>query len=82
MCSLLRAKGFTWIPPVGHILVLAPRFDREFVMTFQGHGSIRGKNGTRFEMNFASTKACVSINELLREIAAPEGPHIILLGMW
>ena len=52
MCSLLRAEGFTWIPPVGHILVLVPRFDREFVMTFQGHGSVRGKNGARFEINF------------------------------
>ena len=51
MCSLLRAKGFTWIPSVGYIFVLVPRFDREFVMTFQGHSSIRGKNGARFEIN-------------------------------
>ena len=34
------------------ILVLVPRFDREFVPTFQGHGLVGGKNGTRFEMNF------------------------------
>ena len=27
-------------------------FDREFVMTFHGNGSIGGKNGARFEMNF------------------------------
>ena len=52
MCGLLRAKGFPWIFPVGHILVLAPRFDREFVMAFQGNGSVGGKNGIRFEMNF------------------------------
>ena len=52
MCSLLRAKGFPWISPVVHILVLVPRFDREFVTTFQGHGSVHNKNGTRFEMNF------------------------------
>ena len=48
MCGLLRAKGFPWISPARHILVLVPRFDREFVPTFQGGG----KNGTRFEMNF------------------------------
>ena len=30
--------------PVGHILVLVPRFDREFVITFQGHV---GRLGTR-----------------------------------
>ena len=52
MCGLLRAKGFPWSSPVGHILVLEPSFDREFVMTFDGHGSIGGKNSARFEMNF------------------------------
>ena len=52
MCGLLGAKGFSWISPAGHILVLVPRFDREFVPTFQRHGSVGGKNGTRFEMNF------------------------------
>ena len=52
VCGLLRAKGFPRISPAGHILVLVPRFDREFVPTFQGHGSVGGKNGTRFEMNF------------------------------
>ena len=52
MCKLLRAKGFTRIPPVGYILVLVPRFDIEFVMTFLGHGSVRGRNGSRFEINF------------------------------
>ena len=36
LCGLLRAKGFPWISPVGHILVLVPSFDREFAMTFQG----------------------------------------------
>ena len=50
MCSLLRAKGFTWIPPVRHILVLVPRFDREFLVTFQQHG--HGKTGTQFKFNF------------------------------
>ena len=45
MCGLLRAKGFTWISPAGHILVLVPRFDGEFVPTFQGHASVDGKNG-------------------------------------
>ena len=34
MCGLLFAKGFPWISPVGHILVLVPSFDHEFVMTF------------------------------------------------
>ena len=48
MCGSLRAKGFPWISPAGHILVLVPRFDREFVPTFQRHGSVGGK----FEMNF------------------------------
>ena len=38
--------------PVGHILVLVPWFDHGFVMTFQGHGSVSGKNGARFEINF------------------------------
>ena len=52
MCGLLRAKGFPWISPVGHILVLVPSFDNEFLMTFQGNGSIGGKNGARFLMNF------------------------------
>ena len=52
MCGLLLAKGFPCIPPVGHILVLVPSFDREFVMTFHGYGSIGGKNGARFKMNF------------------------------
>ena len=52
MCSLLRANGLAWIPPDGRILVLVPRFDREFVMTFQGHGSVRGRNGARFDINF------------------------------
>ena len=51
MCGLLRAKAFPWISLVGHILVLVPRFDREFVTTFQGNGSVGGKNGNRFEMN-------------------------------
>ena len=35
VCSQLRAKDFTWIPPVGLILVFIPRFDRDFVITFQ-----------------------------------------------
>ena len=48
MCGLLRAKGFPWISPAGHILVLVPRFDREFVPT----RLCRRQNGTRFEMNF------------------------------
>ena len=52
MCSLFRAKGFTWIPPVGHILLLVPWFDREFVMTFQGQGSVRGKDDARFQHCF------------------------------
>ena len=53
MCAFLRAKGFPWPSPVGHILVLVSRFDREFLTTFQGHDSVGGgKNGARFEMNF------------------------------
>ena len=39
VCILLRAKGFTWIT------LVVRRFDREFVITFQRHGSVRGKNG-------------------------------------
>ena len=35
MCSLLQAKDFTKITPVRQIIVLVPRFDREFVMTLQ-----------------------------------------------
>ena len=38
--------------PVGHILAIVPRFDREFVMTFQEHGSGRGENDTQFDVNF------------------------------
>ena len=38
--SLLRAKGLTCIPPVRQILVLVLRFDCEFVMTFQRHGTL------------------------------------------
>ena len=80
---MLGAKGFPWISPVGHILVLVPRFDREFVTTFQGHGSVGGKNGTRSVMNFVFNEGlCVSINEFLRKSAAQEGPHIILLAIW
>ena len=74
MYGLLQAKGITWIPPARHILVLVNRFDREFVMTLQRHGSISGKNGGRFDINFVFNEvsslvsACVSINEFLREI--------------
>ena len=57
----LRAKGFPWISPVGHILAPEPRFDREFVTTFQGHGSVSGKSGMRFEMNFVFSEGqCLS----------------------
>ena len=53
MCGFLRAKGFPWISPVGHILLFMLRFDREFVtIPFQGYGSVGGKNRTRFEVNF------------------------------
>ena len=51
VCGLLHVKGFPWTSPVGHILLLVPRFDREFVTTLHGHGSVGGKNGT-FETNF------------------------------
>ena len=36
-----------WNPPIGQILVLVPRFDREFVKIF-----VRGKNGAGFEFKF------------------------------
>ena len=52
VCSLLRAKAFTWIPPVRQILALVPRFDREFFMTFAATRRVRGKIGARFEFNF------------------------------
>ena len=40
MFGLLGAKGFPWISPAGHILVLVPRFDREFVPTRLGRRQI------------------------------------------
>ena len=46
-------------PPVQQILVLVPRFDREFVMTFQRHG----KNGGSFEFKFVYNET--TENELL-----------------
>ena len=53
VCFFLRAKGFPWISPVGHILELVLGFDREFVtIPFQGYGSVGGKNRTRFEVKF------------------------------
>ena len=63
MCSLLRAKGFTWISLVGHILVFVPRFDSEFVMT---------RMTPDLKSTLFSTKVCVSIwnfseNELFRK---------------
>ena len=66
---LKRAKGFTWISLVRQILVLMPRFDCEFVMIFQGHGLSAAKmvNGLYWNSTLFSTKACVSINELIRE---------------
>ena len=47
-------------------------------MAFQGHGSVRCKNGTLLKSTLFSTKACVAIKEIPREIVVPEGPHIIL----
>ena len=35
VCGLLHVKGFPWTSPVGHILLLVPRFDREFVTTLK-----------------------------------------------
>ena len=67
MCSLLRAKCLTWIPPIGNILVLVPMFDREFVMTFQGHARFMAKMAPNLKSSLFSTKACASINELLGE---------------
>ena len=48
-------------------------------MTFQGHGSVRGRNGPDLKSTFFQRRP-VSINELLREKGAPKGPHIILLA--
>ena len=53
MCSLLRAKGFTRTSPVGHVLVL---------VHYSAAKMASDLNSTLF-----STKACVSIKELLRE---------------
>ena len=51
VCWMPKAsRGF---PQLGTFLVLVPRFDREFVPTSQGNGSVGGKNSTQFEMNFA-----------------------------
>ena len=73
---------YPWIPPVGQILLLVPRFDREFVMTFQRHSLVGGKMAPDLKLTLFSTKACVSIKELLRKWAAQEGPHIILFAVW
>ena len=67
MCSLLRAKGFTRTPRVGHVLVLVHRYDREFVMTFQRHGYSATKMAPDLNSTLFSTKACASIKELLRD---------------
>ena len=67
MRSLFRAKGFTRTPPVGDVLVLVPRYDREFVMTFQRHGFFAAKMAPDLNLTLFSTKACVSIKELLRK---------------
>ena len=58
-----RLYNFMRIPPVGHVLVLVPRFDREFVMTFQRHGYSAA--GTALDLNSTlfSTKVDVSIKE-------------------
>ena len=61
VCSLLRAKGLTWIPLVGHILVLVPRFDREFVIT----DSRDTKMAPNLKSTLFPTKAYVSTNKLL-----------------
>ena len=67
MCSLLPAKGFTWASPVRQILVLVPRFDREFVMTFQRHGYSAAKMAPDLTSTLFLTKVSASINELLRD---------------
>ena len=72
MCGLLRAKGVPWISPAGHILVLVPRFDREFVPTFQRHGSVGGKNGTQFEMNFVFNEGLCLHKSTSPKIICPE----------
>ena len=66
-------KDFTWITPVRQILVLVPRFDREFVTTFQRHDLSAAKMAPDLNSTLFSTKACVSTNELLREWVAQEG---------
>ena len=62
-----RAKGFTWIPPVGEILVLVPRFDREFVVALQRHDFSAARMARDLKPTLFSTETCVSVNELLRE---------------
>lgn len=57
---------FTWIPPVGQILVLVPRFDHKFVVIFQRHG-LSAQICAQFQFKVVSTEAYVSINKLLRE---------------
>ena len=67
---MLRAKGLTWIPPVGQILILLilvprqeriilswPRFDREFVMIFQRHGLSAAKMAPDLNSTLFKTKA-------------------------
>ena len=60
MRSLFRAKGFKRTPPVGHVSVLMPRYDREFVMTFQRHGYSAGKMAPDLNSIFFSQRRHVS----------------------
>ena len=55
-CQKLPVDFLSW----AHFSTL-PRFDREFVPSFQGHGLVGGKNGTQFEMNFVFNEGlCVN----------------------
>ena len=54
-------------PLLGEILVLVPRFDREFVMTFQGNGLSEAKMAPNLNLTFFSTKICSLMSEFLGE---------------
>ena len=64
MCRLFRAKGFTWILPVWHILVLVPTFDLEFVMTLYSRDTARSAAKVFNEGLYLNSE-----NKLLRQVS-------------
>ena len=67
MCGLLRAKGFPWISPAGHILVLVLGLTVSLFQHSRDRAQSAAKMAPDLKWTLFSTKACVSINELLRK---------------